>query len=392
MLSTLKLIEPFANFPLTIFGQPPAPPLLAQREFANNLRQNFPPLGNNEYARQRTKIFEQLRHGHLFSNYPVFTPLFFKQNHSIIDFFQAAPLVHLIDMNIKEGERVYECYKEKFDSLEESKSSFPSPDKIYYQNILLENIPILTVSASDFNYVTPQTNSRTEVNFKPVKTWADELATSNPNITISTLIQEHLNSEGSLIFTYEKDSSLEEFKYFLDISDIQKNNLEHIHFFKSSLAEGIYCPDEFLLILTEKDVFSKRRKSAPPARKNNRDLFAERISSLKEGDYIIHSEYGIGQYMGLVSVDIGGQPTDYLSIVYAKGDKIYVPVYKMNLLQKHAESNAELKVDSLRANRFKRLKNRPRPRLKNWHLTWLSCRPKETPPRPSLFPRPMKPL
>ena len=96
---------------------------------------------------------------------------------------------------------------------------------------------------------------------------------------------------------------------------------------------NIYA-NEKVLLLTEGDLFSyKKAKTSQKAVKQDLDLFAEQMATLREGDYVIHVDHGVGKYLGLESMEIGGPPADFLVIEYQDNDKIYVPIYKMNLIQ-----------------------------------------------------------
>jgi transcription-repair coupling factor (superfamily II helicase) len=124
------------------------------------------------------------------------------------------------------------------------------------------------------------------------------------------------------------------------------------------VTDGFYYEGENFLIITDGDLFAAKKSKAQKYKKVDLDLFAEQLATLKTGDYVIHNEYGVGEYLGLEALDIGGDKSDFLVLKYAENDKVYVPVYKLNLIQKHADSAASLKPDSLRTNKFAALKAR----------------------------------
>ncbi len=63
-------------------------------------------------------------------------------------------------------------------------------------------------------------------------------------------------------------------------------------------------------------------------------------------------------------MDVGEDKTDFLVIQYQNKDKVYLPVYKINLIQKHADSNAQIGVANLRSNKFQQLKDRAKNSVK----------------------------
>ncbi len=58
-------------------------------------------------------------------------------------------------------------------------------------------------------------------------------------------------------------------------------------------------------------------------------------NQLEKGDYVVHISHGIGVYQGLTTLSVRGVKKDYLTISYADGDKIYVPVEKINIIYKY---------------------------------------------------------
>ena len=83
------------------------------------------------------------------------------------------------------------------------------------------------------------------------------------------------------------------------------------------------------------------------------------MATLKERDYVIHSQYGLGRYLGLESLDCGHtNPTEFMAILYDKDDKVYVPVYRFDLVQKYAGSDSQLQLATLRNQQFSTLKKK----------------------------------
>ncbi|MDC0255732.1 transcription-repair coupling factor, partial [Bacteriovoracales bacterium] len=169
-------------------------------------------------------------------------------------------------------------------------------------------------------------------------------------------IKEHFNKKGQIIFCYQSLESKKEFDFLWEEETL--NSPIPIAFFKGKLNEGFFYKTENTLILSEGDLFSSKKKKIKNITNKSVDLFAEQISTLKKGDFVIHGEHGVGKYLGLESLTVGGINTDYLILQYAQNDKIYVPVYKMNLIQKHADGSNQVKVANLRNAKFQQLKTK----------------------------------
>ncbi len=126
------------------------------------------------------------------------------------------------------------------------------------------------------------------------------------------------------------------------------------------LSRGVVLPAEGLVLVTEEEIFGGRahRRRERKAQDVTRP-FLEDLRSLGVGDFVVHVEHGIGKYHGLVHKDVGGLTVDLLVVEYAAGDKLYLPVYRLNQIQKYSGGeHAEPKVDRLGGTTFAKTKSR----------------------------------
>ncbi|HVK52918.1 MAG TPA: transcription-repair coupling factor [Pseudoxanthomonas sp.] len=109
------------------------------------------------------------------------------------------------------------------------------------------------------------------------------------------------------------------------------------------LEDGFAVDDPQLVILTERQLFPdratqphRRKRSAREPESIIRDL-----GELSEGAPIVHEDHGVGRYRGLVVLEAGGLPGEYLEIEYAKGDRLYVPVAQLHLISRYSGASVE---------------------------------------------------
>src|SRR5690606_22310624 len=99
------------------------------------------------------------------------------------------------------------------------------------------------------------------------------------------------------------------------------------------LDNGFALDDPAFAVLPERQLFPER--AAQPRRRKRAGREPEAIirdlGELSEGAPIVHEDHGVGRYRGLVTLEAGGQPGEYLDIEYAKGDRLYVPVAQLHL-------------------------------------------------------------
>ena len=106
-----------------------------------------------------------------------------------------------------------------------------------------------------------------------------------------------------------------------------------------TLSNGFELPGARLVVVSEKDVFGRQKKKL--AQKASKE---ERIAHFREinvGDYVVHVNHGVGKYLGVETLDVGGIKKDYLHIKYGGDDKLFVPTDQVGLLQKYIGSEGE---------------------------------------------------
>ncbi|SDE23755.1 transcription-repair coupling factor [Sporomusa acidovorans] len=107
-----------------------------------------------------------------------------------------------------------------------------------------------------------------------------------------------------------------------------------------SLSGGFEFPQAKLVVLTELDIFGRQKKKRRPRVSKEQQITYFRDINI--GDYVVHVNHGIGKYVGVETLEIGGVHKDYLHIRYAGDDKLYVPTDQVGLLQKYIGSEGEV--------------------------------------------------
>jgi transcription-repair coupling factor (superfamily II helicase) len=129
-----------------------------------------------------------------------------------------------------------------------------------------------------------------------------------------------------------------------------------------SLSRGVVAPAEGLVLVTEEEIFGHRakRRAKRAQATSIQQSFLEDLRALAPGDLIVHVEHGIGKYDGLVHRQIGTTTVDLLVVEYAGGDRLYLPVYRLNQIQKHTAGEGKQKLDRLGGQTFSKTKSRVR--------------------------------
>ncbi|MEG6586194.1 transcription-repair coupling factor [Dendrosporobacter sp. 1207_IL3150] len=106
-----------------------------------------------------------------------------------------------------------------------------------------------------------------------------------------------------------------------------------------TLSAGFEFPQAQLAVITEKDIFGRQKKRPRPRASKGQQITYFRDINI--GDYVVHASHGIGKYVGVETLNVGGIHKDYLHIRYAGEDKLYVPTDQVHLLQKYIGSEWE---------------------------------------------------
>jgi len=103
---------------------------------------------------------------------------------------------------------------------------------------------------------------------------------------------------------------------------------------KGELSRGCVIPAMKLAFLSEEEIFVKKniRRRSRPVRQG---YFIKSFGDLKEDDFIVHTDFGIGIYRGLKKITVGKIENDFLIIEYADGDKLYIPVNALEKIQRY---------------------------------------------------------
>ncbi len=107
------------------------------------------------------------------------------------------------------------------------------------------------------------------------------------------------------------------------------------------LEHGVLMPEAGLAVISEQQLFGERAK--PRRRRKDRDpeTIIRQLDDLAEGAPVIHAEYGVGRYLGLVTLEAGGIAAEFLHLEYADGDKLYVPVHALELISRYTGASPE---------------------------------------------------
>ena len=127
---------------------------------------------------------------------------------------------------------------------------------------------------------------------------------------------------------------------------------------EGSLSEGFELPYMQLVVVTERELFKSKQKKKRKQQKTISN--AEKIKSyqdLKVSDYVVHVHHGVGRYLGVETLEVGGVHKDYIKLQYKGTDQLFVPVDQMDQVQKYVSSEDKSpKLNKLGGTEWKKTK------------------------------------
>ncbi len=126
-----------------------------------------------------------------------------------------------------------------------------------------------------------------------------------------------------------------------------------------NLSAGFIDHTHHLAIFTDHQIFDRRRRRNIVQR-----FFPSKplssVDEFSEEDFVVHLDYGVGLYHGVQILKVNGKPREVLTIEYQEGDKVYVPVDKMDRVHKYEGGDGSPKITRLRTTEWEQLKFKTR--------------------------------
>jgi len=127
----------------------------------------------------------------------------------------------------------------------------------------------------------------------------------------------------------------------------------------SDQAVGWQAPSIKLMVLADYELFGFSKTTRRAHHRRHAES-APLSSALTPGDYVVHVDYGVGQYKGLVRMDAAGVEREYLHIEYAKGDRLYVPVDQTDRIARYSGGGLDPTLTRLGSGEWQQTRRRVR--------------------------------
>jgi transcription-repair coupling factor (superfamily II helicase) len=169
-----------------------------------------------------------------------------------------------------------------------------------------------------------------------------------------------LTSENELQTNRLKDL-LSEFKTELaELIETKKIRLETL-----AIKEGFLHKKEKIILLTDYQIFNKPYRTKAPQKRKFKKSKSKAFASIKNGDFVVHENYGIGKYAGLRTIDIGETKQETMKLLYNEGGVVYVNLNYLTLVKRYSSNqNLAPTLSTLGTGEWDRKKSRTKKKIK----------------------------
>ena len=127
------------------------------------------------------------------------------------------------------------------------------------------------------------------------------------------------------------------------------------------LNHGFRMPEAGLVVVTFDEIFGTRKRQPAATTKRHPSHFLTNLSELKQDDFVVHLDHGIGVYRGLKFLQVAGVGGEFLHLEYEAGDRLYLPVDRINMVQKYIGGDgAQPALDRLGGTSWEKVKAKAR--------------------------------
>lgn len=373
------------QFVLNEIHIPPCREVLLDEE--SRLRENLKSFADKEGISRKVRdpILESIRDGH-YPDHSDTWASFAYPAHNFWDFVKDQPQIIWVDeLTCRQN---FDQFLEKQKAFaEESKTSnlvIPPPQDLYPQKGLDEKNNVFILNSVEFTDLSShEANSETHyevehgVDDGEVKNQHRASIRSNESFLTKNLktqsketfhlIQEWIENDTKIYILSQTKTQTDRLRFLFNENE---NNLaDKITILEKPLSSGFRWPTENIAFLTSYEILgtgkpSRRRSSSSESDAAKNWVGLQSLSDLKVEDYVVHIQHGIGRYQGLKRLELSGAPNDFLLIEYANQDRFYLPIYRLNQIQKYVGGTENVRLDRLGSQSFEKTKQKVKESVK----------------------------
>ena len=299
----------------------------------------------------KSRVYRDISDGIAHGGIEYYLPLFFESTASLTDFLPAgcvvlapAGLEALLEQFWAEARERYElCSLDRERPILSAEETFIAPGSIPAG---LDAFPVVSYSTQSLS------ESPVAVNFDTRLPPAMKIEARYEDAA-AALIRFLDDFEGRVLFTTDSPGRREQLFDMLSGRGLDFARIDSWQHFGDAahrigvaiapIDNGVLLPGARLAVISEQQLFGERTKARKRRRRSDRDpeSIIRQLNDLEPGSPVVHEEYGVGRYLGLVTLEAGGITAEFLHLEYADSDKLYVPVHALDLISRYTGSSPD---------------------------------------------------
>ena len=302
----------------------------------------------------KSRIYKDIGEGLASSGIEYYLPLFFDETATVFDYLgENAQLAYLGDLEVS-FQQFWQDTRDRYRLLQADQERPTLPP----EELFLKSDEFYAHAKTHQQLVIKQ--ARKDEHTASVEyDWVEPL----PNLTVQhsaenplKLLMQHMeHSKQRSLIVAETAGRRESLLEMLRIHHIRPVSFDTVAEFESSdepigiiiapLFQGFNWLEKSIALITENEIFSSSTASYKRRRKSRHassiDSMVRDLAELQVGDPIVHTNYGVGRYLGLKIMDMGTGPTEFLHLEYAEKATLYVPVAQLHLIGRYSGAGTE---------------------------------------------------
>lgn len=305
---------------------------------------------------QKEEIIEKITNFRSFDGEQYYLHLFYEKT-SLLDYFNNSFVIFNDVSSLKREEaHINNDFFENFHSTAHKRRPRVKPEDILFS---IDDIYKLSEKIIEINYL-EELNNPSDIVFdtKGIPVYLGDIELFKKDL-------EKYLADGYKIVLFavtdiQKERLIGIFSQYGPIDDRFDFNDNGFSIFPISLSNGFISDEHKIFFINDNEIFGKKNKISRHFYTKRTDVIDSFID-LKPGDYVVHISHGIGKFLGIERVESLGQMKDYISILYADDDKIFIPVEQLNFVQKYiSQEFAKPKLDRIGSKSWSKTKERVR--------------------------------
>ncbi len=274
---------------------------------------------------------------------------------TIIDYMASPKLFYISYVNIlKENHQLQKEINNYFNGSEQTVlSNLNEQNKKNDQNIIFIN---------DFD--TKVENKNKAINYRSFET-IDIIKSSSD---INSILNKFMLKK-KLVICLPNENIIKRMEKYLNNNNVILTNEKklfknRINIIKKEINDGFVFED--YIVFSENDILKRRNRKTKYKTNFKIGTKLKDLNKLEIGDYVVHINYGIGRYCGIKTISKNGINKDYLLIAYKNDDKLYIPVEKIDLINKYSTKDGILpKLNKLGSTEWEKTKIKVKKKIEN---------------------------